>query len=122
MMIPRTGGIHAQALLRVGTIRFGNPQTVYRERTSCRTGELGIVVEMHAASQHHVALFFQCHGLHHVVNVSCLQLLGRHTKAVAAQGDHSQNYYIASHTHTFRCEKSKLMNRKSHVFIFLVIN
>ena len=46
---------------------------------------------MHAAPQHHVTLLFESHGLDDCVDVFCLQLLGRHTKAVAAHDDHSHN-------------------------------
>ena len=91
-MIPCTGSVHAQALLRVGTVGFWYTQTIYRKSTTCRAGELGIVIEMHAASQHHVTLLFERHGFHDVIDIFCLQLLGRHTKAIATRNDHSRQY------------------------------
>ena len=91
-MVPCTGGIHAQPLLRVSTIGLGDTQTVNKEGATCRTRKLGIVVEMHTASQYHVTLLLEGHGFHDFVDIAGSQSLGRHTKAVAAQGDYSNTY------------------------------
>ena len=72
VMIPSAGGIHAQALLRVGTIGFGDTQTSHRECTTGCTRKFGLVVKMHAAPQYHVALFFEGHCLYNLINVFSL--------------------------------------------------
>ena len=72
VMIPSAGGIHAQTLLRVGTIGFGDTQTSHRESTTGCTREFGLIVKMHAAAQYHVALFFERHCLYNLINVFSL--------------------------------------------------
>ena len=66
------------------------------EGTACRTRKLGIVIEVHTTSQDHVTLLFEGHRLHDFVDITGSQALGRHTKAVAAQGDYSDTYITNS--------------------------
>ncbi len=49
-MIPCPLGIHAQTLLRVGTIGLGDTQSLHAERAARRTWELVIVIIVHAGS------------------------------------------------------------------------
>ena len=75
-MVPRPLGIHTQALLGVGAIGLGNAQALHSEGTARRAGELVIVIIVHTSTQHQVALLFQRHRLHHLVDVISGQLLG----------------------------------------------
>ena len=43
-------GIHAQSLLRVGTIGFGDAQSLYAERATRRTRKLVVVIIVHASA------------------------------------------------------------------------
>ena len=90
-MIPVALGIHTKALLRVGAIGLGDTQTSYAEGASCCARKLSLIVEVHAATQHEVTFLFEGHGFHHLIDISCLQLLGRRAKAVAAERSYSNN-------------------------------
>ena len=90
-MIPVALGVHTKTLLRVSAIGLRDTQTGDTEGASCGAGELSVIIEVHAATQYEVAFLLEGHGVYHLIDISCLQLLGRGTKAVAAKRSYSNS-------------------------------
>jgi len=102
-MIPRTCSIHTQTLLRVSAISLRNTKTINRESTTSCTWELSFVVEVHAASQHHMAFLFESHRLHYLIDVICPKMLGRHAMTAAERHCYSHHNQTNLMKRNFHC-------------------
>ena len=102
IVIPVALGVHTQSLLGVGAIGLRDAQTGHTIGTTSCSWELSLIVEVHAATQYKMTLLLEGQGIQHLIDSFRPQLLGRRTKAVAAQNSYSHKHY------------TKLMNRISH--------